>query len=373
MMKKILAVLLSMTFFLAFTAGCSSTKTNESKTNESNTNNKKPYIAMISKGFQHQFWQTVYAGAKDAAKKYDVDITFEGPPSESDINTQVDMLKNALSKQPAAIALAALDTESVKSLLEEAKNRGIPVIGFDSGVPDAPSGSIVSTVATNNYAAGQLAAEKMFNNPDFQKQLKAATIDNPVTIAVQSQDATSASVLDRTRGFIDEMVKEVNGVFPGAVEVVGHDLFKKPASKPVVVSIKVVIPPSTSMTDAKSAAYTTLTTTKNLIGYFMSNELSANAVLAATSDGTDLDREHGKYKNIIAIGFDAGKAQKNAVRKQYFYGSITQDPYNIGYMAVEIAYKVIKGEKVPEVIDTGAKFYTHENMDNKDIAPLLYD
>jgi ABC-type sugar transport system substrate-binding protein len=34
---------------------------------------------------------------------------------------------------------------------------------------------------------------------------------------------------------------------------------------------------------------------------------------------------------------------------------------------------VIKGEKVPEVIDTGAKFYTHENMDNKDIAPLLYD
>ena len=71
----------------------------------------KPYIAIISKGFQHQFWQTVYKGAQDAAAKYNVDITFDGPPSESDVSTQIDMLNAALAKNPKALCLAALDTE----------------------------------------------------------------------------------------------------------------------------------------------------------------------------------------------------------------------------------------------------------------------
>ena len=47
------------------------------------------YIPVISKGFQHKFWQTVMLGSQDAAAKYGVEITFDGPPSESDISTQV--------------------------------------------------------------------------------------------------------------------------------------------------------------------------------------------------------------------------------------------------------------------------------------------
>lgn len=71
------------------------------------------FIPMISKGFQHQFWQTVMKGAKDAADKYHVVMTFEGPPTEADIQPQVQMLVNAMAKNPSAICLAALDTNSV--------------------------------------------------------------------------------------------------------------------------------------------------------------------------------------------------------------------------------------------------------------------
>jgi ribose transport system substrate-binding protein len=71
-------------------------------------------------------------------------------------------------------------------------------------------------------------------------------------------------------------------------------------------------------------------------------------------------------------GYDAGAAQKNAVRNQYFLGSITQDPYQIGYKAVELAYKAYKGEPVSDV-DTGAKFYNYQNMDDPDIKGLIYD
>ena len=76
--------------------------------------------------------------------------------------------------------------------------------------------------------------------------------------------------------------------------------------------------------------------------------------MSATSDGQDLNKENGKYKDIVVVGFDAGENQKNAVRNGWFYGSVTQDPYMIGYWAVELAVKAINGEEVPEIVDTDA-------------------
>ncbi|MCB0110756.1 MAG: substrate-binding domain-containing protein, partial [Caldilineaceae bacterium] len=73
----------------------------------------KPYIPIISKGFQHQFWQAVKSGAEQAAAEFDVDITFEGPETEAMVDKQIEMLQTALDKNPSAICLAALDSKAV--------------------------------------------------------------------------------------------------------------------------------------------------------------------------------------------------------------------------------------------------------------------
>ena len=381
---RVLALALAATVFILAMAACGSTpnfttattteKTQDTvaTTGSAGSDGDKPYIAVISKGFQHQFWQTVMKGAKDAAAKYNVDMTFDGPPSESDVNVQVDMINAAIAKNPKAVALAALDTNSVLQQLNDFKAKGIPVIGFDSGVPNAPDGTIQATASTNNENAGALGADSMLADPVFSAALKAATPENPVVIGVQSQDATSGSVVGRTTGFVNEMLKKAEELFPGQVAVTGHDKFAKPStSGKVAVNIFVLVPPSTSATDAQNGAQTLLNT-KGLIAIFDSNEGSVNGTLAATTDGKDLDRTNGKYKNITVIGFDAGKAQKAAVKNGWFAGSITQDPYRIGYLSIELAVKAINGEKV-EDMDTGCKFYTKDNMDQADIAQLLYD
>ena len=111
---------------------------------------------MISKGFQHQFWQAVKAGAEKAAADFNVRITFEGPESESQVDKQIEMLQTALGRNPKALAFAALDSKAAIPLLEKAKAQNIPVIGFDSGVDsDIP----VTTAATDNIAAAGLAAD----------------------------------------------------------------------------------------------------------------------------------------------------------------------------------------------------------------------
>jgi ribose transport system substrate-binding protein len=334
-----------------------------------------PYIAIISKGFQHKFWQTVLAGSEAAAKDYSVDTTFDGPPSESDINVQVDMLNAAMAKNPAALCLAALDTESVNEQLSSCVSKGIPVIGFDSGVPNAPAGSIISTASTDNEAAGALAAETMLNSiPEFAAAIASASASNPVVISVISQDATSASITGRTTGFVNKMFElcDATAAASGKVAVTGHDKWNKASSSgDVAVEILVSIAASTSVTDCQTAAQAVIQ--KKPIAIFCTNSGSVDGMLAATTDGSDLDRANGRYKDMVVVGFDSGATLLNAVRNQWFHGAVTQDPYMIGYYAVELAVKSINGETVPKIVDTGCRYYTHENMDDPDIAALLYD
>ncbi len=368
MSKKIGIILLAI-MMIALTALTSCKKKEAAAKKEG-----KPYIAVVSKGEQHDFWQQVKKGAMAAAEKYGVDMTFEGPASESDVQDQVTMLNNAMAKNPVAIALAALNTEAVLDQLSELKGKGIPVIGFDSGVPNAPAGVIYANASTDNYAAAGLAAEKMFEK--ISGKIEKATESNPVAIVVMNQDAAGESLLSRGKGFRDKMVDLIatkTSLTKDDIKVGGNPAYvdSNSPTNGKKVYIEMVVPASAAATDSAAASSAVLNKVKsnNIIGIFCSNEGTVKGLLAATNDGADLA---SKYKGLVAIGFDAGAGQKNAVRKGYFLGSITQDPYMIGYKAIELSYKAYKGEKVSDV-DTGAKFYDKTNMDNDDIKGLLYD
>ena len=350
-MKKIVAILLAVLMVLAMSAVAE----------------ERLYIPVMAKGFQHQFWQTVAAGAQKAAEDYDVDIYFDGPASETNIDEQVEMLKSEMAKNPKAIALAALSTDAVMAELQECVEKGIPVIGFDSGVPGAPEGAIKATASTNNENAAAIAAEKMMEQEGFADMHKAATAENPVVIAVISQEAVSGSIVGRTTGFVNKMVELASEY--NTVSVTGHDLWKNEVEGAGVI-VHVQISATTEATDVATASNAVLNM-DGLKAVFLSNEGAVTGFLAATADGSDL-AEGGRYDGLMVAGFDAGATQKNAVRNGWFIGSVTQDPYMIGYYAVELAVKAANGEEVSDV-DTGAQWYTAENIDDEMISMLVYD
>src|SRR5258707_156381 len=116
------------------------------------------YIPIVSKGFQHQFWQAVKKGAEGKAAELGVTVNFEGPENESQVDKQMEMLQAELDKHPAAVCFAALDSKAAVPLLQKFKDQNIPVIGFDSGVDsDIP----VTTAATDNIKAAATAADKL--------------------------------------------------------------------------------------------------------------------------------------------------------------------------------------------------------------------
>ena len=84
------------------------------------------YISVISKGEQHAFWQAVRKGVEDAAKEYGVDLLLLWTSQEQDIQLQVEELKAELSRGPNALCLAALDTSSVMTELQECIDKTSP-------------------------------------------------------------------------------------------------------------------------------------------------------------------------------------------------------------------------------------------------------
>jgi ribose transport system substrate-binding protein len=287
------------------------------------------YVPLISKGFQHQFWQAVKMGAENAAKDYNVRITFEGPENESQVDKQVEMLQAALDKKPRAVGLAALDSKAVIPLLEKAKAANIPVIGFDSGVDsDIP----VTTAATDNLAAAGAAADKM-----------AELIGGSGEVAVIVHDQTSRTGIDRRDGFLNRMKSAHPQVQVVDVQYGGGDQLK-----------------STDLAKAMIQAH------PNLKGFFGANEGSIIGVLNGV-------KEMNRENKLVVIGYDAGKQQLDAVRSGVESGAITQDPIGIGYKSVEAAVKAIKGEQLPKTIDTGFHWYDKANIEAPDIKALLYN
>ncbi len=288
---------------------------------------QQQYIPLISKGFQHQFWQAVKAGAEQAGKDYNVRITFEGPETEAMVDKQIDMLSSALAKHPAAIGFAALDSQAAIPLLKKAQAAKIPVIAFDSGVDsDIPT----TTATTDNKAAAALAADKM-----------AQLIGGAGEVALVVHDQTSRTGIDRRDGFVDRMKAAHPNVKVVSVQYGAGDHLK-----------------STEIAKSMLQAY------PNLKGIFGANEGSAAGVVNALRE---------THRKIVVIGYDSGKQQKDAIREGIEAGAITQNPVGIGYKTVEAAVKTLKGEKVPKVIDTGFYWYDKTNIDDPKIAAVLYD
>ena len=325
MNTKKLYVVLSAVLLIALLASCAP---QAAATQAPAASSEKMYIPVISKGFQHQFWQAVKQGSEQAAADLGVEITFEGPESEAMVDKQVEMFQTALDKKPAAICLAAVDSKAFQPLLEKAKAANIPVVGFDSGVDsDIP----VTTASTDNIAAAALAADKM-----------SELIGGEGEVAVIAHDQTSRTGIDRVKGFTDQIASKYPNVTIVDTQYGGGDQLK-----------------STDLAKAIIQAH------PNLKGFFGANEGSIIGVLNAV-------KELGMEGKIVVIGYDSGQQQMDAIRSGAESGAITQNPIGIGYKCVEAAVKAAKGETLPKTIDTGFMWYDKTNINDPQIQAVLY-
>lgn len=290
----------------------------------------KKSIALISKGFQHQFWQAVKQGAEEKADELGYQMTFEGPAAETEVDAQLQMFQAAIDRKPGAIGFAALDPKACIPLMDQAKEAGIPIVEFDAGCDsDVP----VNISKTDSIAAGAIAADHM-----------AELIGGSGKIAIVAHSQVNSTAVERRDGFINQMKEK----YP-EVEIVGTQYGDGDHLK------------SSDIAKSMIAAH------PDLKGMYGTNEGSAIGIVNAVGE---LNLEPGK---LTIVGFDSGKAQIDAIKDGTMAGAITQDPIGIGRATVESAVKAIEGEEVEKVIDTGSYWYDKNNLDDPKIAAVLYE
>lgn len=329
------------------------------------------HFEIIVKSYQSSYWQAAVQGVDQAAKELGVTVNCTGPNAESDIADQVNMLNNAINADGVdGIGLAACDQSACLDSLQTAMDKKIPVVCFDSGIPDAPEGSVYSTVATDNYGAGATAAENLYAG--LKDKIAAAT--SQVRIGEVNQEATSESIINRGLGFIDKFA-ELAKADGKTVAVIGNDKYVNDAKAETVaeadadIVIEVAVPAQTTVELCATEA-SVIMNKSDTIGMFGSNQVAAEGILTADGNlnklGTDPET------TILAAGFDAGSTIKGAITSGQMYGAVTQSPLAMGITTVQTLYAIANGETVSD-IPTEGYWYNADNMNDDSIAPNLYD
>lgn len=378
MKKKVLAVLLGGCMVVGMLAGCGGggddAKKDEGTKTEATDEGKKDeskgggdyHFEVVVKSFQSSYWQAAVQGIEQAEEELGVTTNTTGPNAESDIADQVNMLNNAINQAPDGIALAACDQNSVLDSLQSALDKKIPVVCFDSGVPDAPEGSVYATVVTDNEQAGGIAAEHIY------EAIKDRIGNGQVRVGEVNQDATSANISERGMGFINKFI-ELAKADGKTVAVVGNDFYVNQvkdngdqASADVVLEVAV---PAQTTVELCATEASNIMNKDDTIAMFGSNQVSAEGVLTANQNLNKLGTDDDK---IVAAGFDAGSVIKAAVKDGTLLGAVTQSPLMQGKISIETLAKICDGESVEDVTTDGY-WYDSTNMDDEDISPNLYD
>jgi ribose transport system substrate-binding protein len=83
-------------------------------------------------------------------------------------------------------------------------------------------------------------------------------------------------------------------------------------------------------------------------------------------------REIGDARDITVVAFDSNVYSVDMLENGEINGLVIQSPYAIGFLGVETAYRLLKGNGVEPVIYTPVMLATRENMYDEEYKRLIF-
>jgi len=291
--------------------------------------NRKLRIAVIPKGTTHEFWKSVHHGADRAAKELGVEILWKGPVNENSRGDQINVVQDFVNMGVDGICLAPISDEALVRPVQDAKDRGIPTVIFDSGLKNTDI--IVSYVATDNEHGGVLAAQTL-----------AQAMGDQGEVVMMRYNVGSESTRLREEGFLKELAKH-----PG---------------------IKVL----SSSEYSGTTRDTSLTVCQNLLTNFGDRVDGVFTVAEPNNVGMlGALKEKQLDKKVKFVGFDPGPQLIEAMKLGQMHGIVLQDPDTMGYLAVKTMVAHLRNQPVEKRISTGEFVATPENMNTPEMQKLL--
>ena len=284
---------------------------------EGNSTQYKVYL--ISKSTSTEFWRSVFAGANAAKAEYNVDLTIRGPETEENYLGQNMYIEEAIRNHADAIVFSAISYTENAAAIDAAAEAGLKIVVIDS---DVNSSRVSARIGTDNVQAGRITAAAAL---DTEKDHLAVGI---VNFALVSRNGEEREIGLREELEKDERVEQIYTVN----SITDHDAARENAIALLKEHPEINI----------------------LVGL---NEPLGVGVAEASE-------ELNLKGRVRVISFDSNIRCVGLLRSGDVSALIVQNPYAMGYLGVETAWKVLEGQSFNpnQLIDTATSIITRENM-----------
>ena len=286
-------------------------------------------VAIVAKSTRTEFWLSVFAGAQAAAAEYNVELDISGPETEEDYETQNRMVAEAVDAGAEALVFSAIDYENNAAAIDAAAAAGVRIVAIDSNVDSA---AVQTYIGTDNYAAGQMAAQAALD-----------AVDGELTVGIVNYDISSANGQERERG--------------------ARDLFEESGRAQVAARINTLAEAGRAQADTEELlrAHPDINV---LLAFNEPTSVGAAAAVAAQelSDA------------VFLVGFDSNLATVEGLQNGSVDALIVQNPYAMGYLGVESAYRLLSGQggSLAPTLDTATSIVDLENLFTMDSQKALF-
>lgn len=289
---------------------------------------QEPYeIVLIQKAMDDtDFWTSVYQGGEMAAQEYNAVLTAVGPEREQDVESQNQMILDAVARKPDAIVLAPCSSDETLPYARQIEEAGITLVLLDSTMEEETGKAVV---ATDNYELG-------YKMGSYMKQF----VEEDTVIGIVGHVQGSSTATGREEGFRAGL----GGSGDQVAEIVFCDSDTDKAYE---------------LTCGLLEKYPDM---NMIVGL---NEYSAVGAARAVKD-------LGLSGSIRMAGIDSSQEQIQLLEEGVYEALAIQKPFNMGYLGVEAAVRAARGEKVEAYVDSGSELITKENMYTEENQKLLF-
>lgn len=310
-------------------AACGSSGDNSGGGDSGAAKSSKDYtIAFIPGCTCDPYYSTETAGFQAEAKAEGVTPIVQGP-ANFDPAEQIPVLQAVARKKPDAIVIDPTDAKALIGPIQAVVSQGIPVMTTGNYI----NADIAFTkIAASSIEGGKVAAETI---KSMTKGKRGSVLINNVKPGISSTD-------DRQKGFQQD-IQGSSGLKLLPAQYNNDD-----------------------QTKASSITSSTLRAHPDLVGVFATNVLSAQGVANALKTANAKDK-------VVAIGYDAGPQEIQALKAGQLDAVISQDPRRIGKLAVQNTVKYLGGDKsIPKDQPLKPLVITRDNLDSPQSQAAIY-
>ena len=286
-------------------------------------------VALVGKSSTSEFFRSVYAGAQAAAAEYNLELSIFSPETEEDYETQNQLVAEAVENGAEALVFSACDYENNAAAIDAAAAKGVRIVSIDSNVA---SENVQIYIGTDNYAAGKMAAEAAL-----------AEVSGELVVGIVNHDVRSANGQEREQG--------------------ARAAFADSGRARVAAAVNTVAEAGQAQADAAAM----LAAHPEIHVLLAFNEPTSVGAAAAVA-------QMGLSDQVFLVGFDSHVATVEALQTGAVDALVVQNPYAMGYLGVESAYRLLAGQgaQLPKTMDTSTRVVTLETLFTVDSQKALF-